>query len=197
MDCTCTYNGYCEYHGRIKYVPPYWDDLRVPLTAARAGSNPPTFQQFIPSAAGYSGVYAWHFSATITEELFFAVQLPHSWKEGSTIRPHLHWSGTTAGPPPRDVRWQLEWGRAGINQFFPATASVSDMVVVAQNQNYHQIDAFTPITMTGQLISSMLICRLARYGNSVLDTYPAAAVALEIDFHYQLDTPGSRQETVK
>ena len=43
-------------------------------------------------------------------------------------------------------------------------------------------------------LSSMLVCRLYR---SASDSYGGDAGLLEIDFHYEIDSDGSRQEYTK
>jgi hypothetical protein len=196
MICTCTYNGYCEYHGRIKYVPPYWDDLRIPATSARIGPvNPPTFSQLLNNGAGSTGVYTWHFSPTITEDLFFAAQMPHAYLQESPIYPHVHWCCTTSNAG--NVVWELEFTRAEVNSFFSSSSIYQIIATGSGFANYHQVNSFPTINMIGKTISSMILCRLSRVGGNVNDTYPDDAALLEIDFHFQLDTPGSRQETVK
>jgi hypothetical protein len=53
------------------------------------------------------------------------------------------------------------------------------------------------LTATGKKISSILICRIWRDGGKPNDTYQSDAGLLFLDFHYQLDTYGSRDEYAK
>jgi len=71
-----------------------FDDLRFPATAI----NPPGAVNDPGFDATNGG---WLFDAVATEVLFLIVQMPHSWKEGTSIEPHIHWQKTTsdAGPP--------------------------------------------------------------------------------------------------
>ena len=60
-----------------------WDDLRAPATQLRV--NPATSRpDFDAVNVGYS------FDPTGVETVFIVMQLPHSYKEGSDIEPHVH-----------------------------------------------------------------------------------------------------------
>jgi hypothetical protein len=67
---------------------------------------------------------------------------------------------------------------------------------VARTANRHIITPIGTITGTGKNLSSMLVCRLYRdaTGSLATDDYSDDAGLLEIDFHYQIERPGSRDE---
>lgn len=178
------------------WKPPYWDDLRVPLSATNAGPvNAPSFAKFIDDGAGSTGVHTYLFDQNTEEEVFFVAQMPHKWLEGSTIYPHIHWFPTdnTAG----FVRWGLEFTKARPFTVMPSTQLFSVQALAGGTALTHQIDSFGPLVMTGDTISTMFMCRLFREAAHAGDTYAADAGGLEVDFHYQLDTPGSKQEFIK
>lgn len=96
-----------------------WDDLRVPLHGSTgSGLQAPAWKEYMDStgfpgsAGGSSGVFMWHYGPTREEDLCFLCQLPHGWKTGTTLHPHVHWHAktNTAG----DVRFGLEVGVASI-----------------------------------------------------------------------------------
>ena len=77
-----------------------WDDLRVPLTTAKlAGGTNPDYSTFTTGA-----LYAYLFDAAALQEITFTVQLPHSYKLGSDLHPHLHWTPVDATTGPA---WQV------------------------------------------------------------------------------------------
>ena len=114
------FNGVPEYVGQARWQPTYYEDLRTPATALQGqGANDPVFAFFQNDGAGSGGVYAFQFSPTIGQDLFFWLQLPHAWKEGSTLYPHIHWGPMTAQAG--NVRWALEYTIAKPGDPFPLT----------------------------------------------------------------------------
>ena len=167
-----------------------WDDLRVPMEATKnGGANDPTFSQFSNNGAGSRGVYAYSFPTnTAARELFFSVQMPHTWFEGSDIRPHVHWapSNINAG----NVVWGLECTWNNMNSLV-STTTINTVTAATPLSKNIIVSALPAMIGTGKDISSMLSCRIFRDSNNVLDTYNSAVFLLEVDFHYQIDSMGS------
>jgi len=197
MSACCYINGVPEYVGQFRYEPPQWDDIRTPASAFQGrGINDPDFLLFQDDGVGSDGVFTWQFSNLVDQELFFWLQIPHSWREGTPIYPHIHWSPMTSGAG--DVAWNIKYTVAKIGDPFPVTYEDLIFATAAGVALEHQFSFFSPIVMTGNLISTMIGCRLKRNATDWLgDTYEDLAALLEFDFHYQLNTPGSRQELLK
>ncbi len=171
-----------------------WDDLRVPLNAVKlAGVKDPSFDTFL------GGVRAFSFSNQAVlaneEEVFFAAQLPHTYKEGSDIIPHLHWSPSTAGAG--TVRWGLEYTWANVNDIFQATTTAYAEAATNNNSNEQLIASFGNFSGIEKRISSMLICRLFRNSSHANDTYGDGAFLIEFDFHFEKDALGSIRTFIK
>jgi hypothetical protein len=172
-----------------------WDDLRVPLenTKLTPTKSEPEFAAFI------DGTYLYGFKATnaADESLHFVAQIPHGYKFGTDLYPHIHWcpSNTDTG----DVEWELEYLIANQDVAFGATAATLSETVAAPGTAFQHtrtyFDAIPGSAITS--LSTMLICRLTRRADLVTDTFTGTAWALEFDFHYSIDTIGSRQATVK
>jgi hypothetical protein len=180
--------------GSLSYVgnATRWDDLKVPVNAVRLGNSatPPTWSLFLGNT-----LLLWFDNS---QDVVFTVQMPHGWKEGSAIFPHVHWTTKATVPGANRVTWELEYTWASVGQVFPATSIISGTAVAPPNE--HSIALYehviTPlgtvgIDATGKTLSSMLVCRLSRGAS---DTYGGLAGLLEIDFHYQIDSDGSNQE---
>jgi hypothetical protein len=60
-----------------------------------------------------------------------------------------------------------------------------------------QVIGFPDISGTGLTISSMLVCRLYRDPADAEDTYSFDAGLLQMDFHYQTDSIGSKSPFTK
>jgi len=173
-----------------------WEDLRVPITAIKLGGvNDPNFVKTVDDGAGSTGLFTYHFDKAAEEEVFFAAQLPHSYKEGSDISPHVHWAPTDTDT--KDVIWGLEYAWVNINGTFTTSTIITILQAGSGTALKHQIAYFDDISGTGKTISSMLMCRLFRDATAALDDYDADASLFEFDFHYQRDTPGSQTESAK
>lgn len=171
-----------------------WEDLRTPVSAVRlSGTKPPTWTSYKSSEVlGFSD------QAIVgnEEQIFFNLQLSHAYLEASNIYPHVHWvpEDNTGG----NVRWELTYSWANIDGTFPAATTSYINASANTTTDKHLLSSFTPIDGTGKEISSMLICSLKRNSSNALDTYNGkSAYFLEVDFHYQADTIGSRTEGSK
>jgi hypothetical protein len=175
----------------------FWDDLRVSGSAFRAGVTAPTLGNFL--AAG--GLKVWRFETGKHQEAHCEIQMPHNWKEGTDIHPHVHWVPCASNPG--NVVWELEYSWQNINgTFAPVSNMAIDATAAGGTAWVHKLSVFKTggvdhITGTGKTISSMLVCRIHRNAGAGSDTYAADVGLLEFDIHYQIDSLGSRQEYTK
>lgn len=181
-----------------------WDDLRVPLTSTRlGGSKDPDFVVYKEAAGSSQGVFAFRFDAATEEELYFACQVPHSYKHNTNLHPHVHWMPIAAGSATEKVSWGLEYTWADIGQVYPSPCLIYGNVHTpadsALTQDKHYLTEIGEIAMSSSNVSAMLICRVFRDATSTGcdDTYDSDAGLVEIDFHYEMDTLGSRTEYTK
>lgn len=168
------YNGYAQSQ---------WNDIRVSLEQTKI--NPATSK---PDYGTFKGNTKAHlFDASTNEGVTFAVQIPHSWKEGTMIYPHVHWSPTTTASG--TVIFKLEYTIASVGGTFGDTVTITATDSADEVAYGHQIAAFTGISMTDNLISTMLNCYL--YRDAATDTYGADVAVLEFDIHYDQNSLGS------
>ncbi len=187
-------------HGRIDYDQTFWDDLRFPASSTNRGQlNAPDFARFARDGAGTSqGVYTLFFDDSTEEEVFFQAQLPHAWKEGSNISPHVHWTPTSTLADTTDVVWGLEYTWQSIDGVFADTAIMYTTGAMPSSavDLEHVLSEFPMMTGAGMTLSSMVMCRLFRAVDDG-DTYGDDVAFLEADFHFEVDMPGSTGEYVK
>ena len=172
-----------------------WEDLRVPVSAVRIGpSFPPDWENITDS------LYVLAFDPGANDEqVYFTAQIPHNYKIGGKIEAHVHWGPSDTGAG--DVIWCLEYSIANIGDVFPASATIDVTIATTETANDHiytdigDIDVSSITEVTD--ISTMLICRLYRESSSGSDTYASDAYLYEIDFHYEIDSLGSQDETSK
>ena len=175
-----------------------WEDLRTEITVRSTGQKAPTL------AAWLNGLYLYEFddAAVASEkEVFFAIQMPHAWKEGSTIFPHVHWTNKTAGSAGQVARWGLEYTIAKPSAVFGSTTTIYGETLgsgVITSANSHLITPIgAGIDMTGTTLSTMIVGRLFRNSSHVNDNYAGIAGGLSFDIHYEVDSFGSSVEYTK
>lgn len=174
------------------YLVEGWDDIRIPGLSVERGAAAPGLGPWL--AAG--GLEVLRFDGVNTlEQVFFVLQMPHSFKLGSTIVPHVHWGpvDNAAG----DVIWNLEVSLADMDAVFTPAAIIQVTDTAAGVAWTHQYASFGEYASIFAELSGMIVCRLYRDPALAGDTYGSDAGFLEIDLHYRLDTIGSRAELVK
>lgn len=176
-----------------------WEDLRIiPGAFEFAGVSDPSLQNWQPGGAGTT-FKVWKFQSG--DEVFFTCQIPHSYKQGTDIEVHVHWTPADRGNEEsgNTVAWKLDYSWTNVNAVFPSSATADMTDTCTGTDDYHEITASITVTGTGKNISSMLVCRLYRDAG---DTWAGITAAqspalLEFDIHFQINTMGSRQEFVK
>lgn len=177
-----------------------WDDLRVPLSEPSTGTLKPDWARFPYGATGSLPFLNW-FKSSGVDEMYFLVQLPHSWKEGTNIEAHIHWVPSANGSAgPTVPRWGLQYSWINIGETHSAYTTIYGTTTVPNETLVKDRQYLTPLgtlSGTGKTISSMIICRIFRDGDNAADNFSGLAGALEVDFHYQIDGTGSRSEYTK
>lgn len=173
-----------------------WNGTSVKLDK---GSNSASLQYL----SGSNGPEIWYFRNNSTVEgMSFTVQMPHGWKEGSTIYPDLYWTPRVTSLAGEDIEWNFEYSWVNISATPQAIPSATTCTVISYGPftaNSLQKKGLTTagISGIGKSISSLLICRIWRNSSNPSDTYPSDAGVLSVDFDYEMDTYGSRTKEGK
>jgi hypothetical protein len=181
-----------------------WDDLRVPVfSTTRGGAKDPDIAKVLDNGAGSQGVVTYLFDKAVEEELYFTVQIPHTWKYGTDIKPHVHWMPVADGAAGSKVCWGLEYSLSEHGATFQNTTIIygdEHIPIETLVADRHYVNSLGTISMAAvDSLSAMLICRIFRdaTGTGGTDDYDNDSALLEIDFHYQIDSQGSRFEYIK
>ena len=191
-------DGTLEFNGNATV----WDDLRiVPGSFDRPGVSDPAMVAYNPGGAGVA-TYLYEFA--LNNVASFTAQIPHNYKQGSPIYVHIHWTPRNRGVAEAGatVGWKVDYSWANIDGTFGAmgTADLSDACDGTNHK--HQMTPEVAIAGAGKNISSMLLCNVKRTDTGADDTWAGAIAGqlpllCEIDFHYEIDTVGSRQQSAK
>jgi hypothetical protein len=132
------------------------------------------------------------------------VQINHSWKNGSSVEPHIHWEQTSNATP----NWliQYRWQRNGQNKTTAWTGKnwATNAYNYAANSTTNQITSFgniaPPANYSMSDIFQIKILRdVVNTSNLFLgnDSYTGNASAISVDIHIECDTNGSRGLYIK
>jgi hypothetical protein len=180
------------FSNSISYLDTAWDDLTFPAYGlGRAGNNDPDVVYNRGPGGDMIGVL---FDAAADQEMFGKAQFRHSYKPGTAVRPHFHYSPTTAGTG--SVVWAVAYSWAPISSNFPATATVTmTNAINTPGQWAHLLAGGVDIAAPpGAGESSIMLFRIYRDANNAGDTYPADVDLLDFDIHFQMDKIGTDDE---
>ena len=178
-------DGTLVFHGDAAV----WDDLQVVMGQIKLpGVSDPAW---IP----YKGGYVLAFSKAADNIVSFTAQIPHGYKVGSDVEFHLHLAYPDNGAG--FTRWNFTHSWASIGGEFPGETTVAAVDITSPEvQDRHQLaELAETIDGAGKGISSVLICSIQRVGTA--DNYDDVVYLVAADFHFEIDTVGSRQEIVK
>ena len=161
---------------------PTWDDLRMPAVSI----NPPGAVSDPDRDTVDPGLL---FDPGTSELVHIIAQMPHSWIEGSEIRPHVHWSPTSTDTG--SVVWQLEYQVQNSGDVLGAYTTITVTQAASGVSGEQRIALFPAVPMTGFTLSAIVMCRLSRLATDGADTYTDDARLIEFDIHYQIDGLGS------
>lgn len=169
-----------------------WEDVNVAPFSTSLGPNvrPPDITKYRDNGLGSTGTYVYTFDDAREPEVFFTCQLPHSYKQGSDIKAHCHFSTPTQTAT--TITWGLEYTWVSIGAVAAPSVIISNATPCPPAYQ-HTIGSIGTISGAGKGISSILVCRLFRTPGG----YAGSAALLSVDFHIQLDSIGSTTDISK
>ena len=186
-----TGSTWSEVKSNPNFNAEYWDDLRFPAAGFNpAGSTAP------PTVDTATGLLS--FAGNADNIMGGVAQMPHAWKFGSPIYPHLHLLCATSNAG-FNSRWKFEYNMANNNaDFGSAYGAYTTLatITIANPANAARLvyaeDDFGALSMTNMRDSAHILWRLTRLAASdAADNDTSAWILLELDFHYQLDKTGT------
>lgn len=182
----------------LTYSNGYWDDLRTPVNAVKlSGVKPPDWTSYKGSEVLAFGDEA---IAGNEEIVYFAIQLPHGYETDGAVEVHVHYV-LPADAAGNQVRWALTYSWADPGEVFPAAQTLYALTSATALQDEHHLTSFGYLPLgllTGtKQMSSMILGSLKRNSSNAADTFANDVYLLEIDAHFEMDSPGSREESTK
>lgn len=176
--------GNTYINGTLRLENTAWNDLCFPLTVGKPTSGgKPDFD--------YSEL-GWLFpSNDPTEIIDIIAQLPHGYKEGTNLYPHVHWRQAKLGT----IVYKMAYKWYNPGDAVPTdwtTITISTQAFVYASGTISQLSYSSPIVGTGKKISSMLLIKLYRE-----DIISGDALTDFFDIHFEVDGFGSNEEMTK
>jgi len=182
----------------IELATPVWDDVVVPMAATKLGGANAA------SEIAYRGGLAAEFVDTADNYIYMTIQLPHSYKEGTDIELHLHWtvSGDGGEVGVENISWIATSSASSPtllgSESWPGETTHAEVIVDVQDYDQHEHYAtdIAHITGTNFKASECIIISFKR-NSGVANNSTLHAIVVSADCHFLKDTIGSRQEYVK
>ncbi|MDS4020663.1 MAG: hypothetical protein RKR03_09195 [Candidatus Competibacter sp.] len=168
-----------------------WDDLRFPAQGINpAGAvDAPSVDTTLTD---YPGTLL--FAGNADNVIAGIAQMPHAWKAGSAVKPHIHWSKPVGSASAAD--WVLYYRILGSpgDAHGALVGPVAGTLVAgtATVANSMLLTSFGSIDLTGQKESTCLAWQIRRLGNTDADN--GTARLFEFDIHYQCGKSGTVDE---
>ena len=186
------------YARRLQLLKPVWDGLTVDLASARpSGSFVPVMTQ-VP---GSTAIYVWGFQPDDDQYLFMnfhnSMRSPTASYSDTydkndmtdpVIRTHLHWMPNDDAVG--DVVIQFEYQVSVLHEGMQDPVLV-EKVVTTPGAIAEQITGLTEIPNDELTQQSIIVCRIARMGSDVRDTYTGTMLGFSIDAYVPIDSLGA------
>jgi hypothetical protein len=128
-------------------------------------------------------------------EAFAEFHIPHTWKPGTMMYPHVHF--TTLSPLAGTVRWGFEYifartQRSDAFTQYPATTETIylEQPITANTERTHfvvEAPEGQGIPGTNLEVDGMILVRVFRDGAHVNDTFEADVFGITVDLHTEID----------
>lgn len=170
-----------------------WADIVAELYT-RSGVNSPNTTQFI------GNIYLYEFDPTVMMEAFANFHIPHAYKPGTMIYPHMHFSVQTNNSGV--VRWGFEYTFArrhdstGLTVFPAPTTLYKEFTIPSNSANTHfvaEVADLAGIPGTDIEVDGIVMMRVFRDPTHPNDTFPDSVFGITADLHHEVDRHATPQ----
>lgn len=164
-----------------------WADI-VSDMYTRGGPSSPSINLY------KGGIYLYEFNSSDTLEVFANFHIPHSYKVGTMVYPHVHF--VTTSNASGVVRWCFEYtvakrNESGTGNTFGSTTTIAvDYTIPANSADIHLVCEAPEgggIPSTQMEVDGMILTRVYREAAHVNDTFSASVFGITCDVHIEVD----------
>lgn len=168
-------------------TPQTYTDSVTPMINAKTGTSSPTWDET------YKTYYLQNPISSVTQDtIFVQFQLPHTYKQGSSIHCHIH--GFTDTTSTNNITLEMNYTWYNINELVTTSYIITKNFTPSGTAYNETIFNFGEINKTNAMISSTFKTKITRINGDPNND------RMYIDFfdcHYLQDSLGSRQEYIK
>lgn len=174
--------------GNVTYADTFYDDLSIGSEREQTGAGSPSYAQIVGGLYGYF--------LQIGDGTRFTLQTPHKMKAGTALEAHVHIAPDGADANGGNARFTLDCSCADINETFTALSTITSVdCAMGATADKHVYCDLGDVTGADGL-SFGCGCSFQRVA-AASDEYVGSVAIVFNDFHFQIDSPGSRQEGTK
>lgn len=177
-----------------------WDDLLYPFVGRNIDTSSGRIDyNYVDLGISFQTNARYH----VNEQISIISQIPHDWKQGTILRPHIHWYQQNNNNP----NWLMEYRWYNNGQIVPTEwtqVTLEAHLFTWTTGKILQISRFPNINPTGiSGVSSILDIKFFRDTQNATGKFAGAEsghvieTVKELDIHYLRDNIGSRQEYIK
>jgi hypothetical protein len=172
-----------------------WDDLQFLISG---GKIPPSnYPDWDTSFTTNTGEYKFEVNDYID---LAGNEMPHTYKQGTTIKPHLHLAldGANSSGSDQYAKFTLYIAYADANEVWTETSKTAEITIPTGTADLtHLFLDMGDLTFTNQLIGCQIKLRLKRIAATGGTEYPNHIFVTQVGIHHEIDTMGSRGVATK
>lgn len=172
-----------------------WQDVQFQVSSGRvAAANFPDWDSAFTTNTG-------EYKFDVDDYIDLAAnEMPHNWKEGTTIKPHLHLAldGANSSGSNQYAKFTVYIAYADINEVWTETSQTAELTIPTGTADLtHLLLSMGDLAFTNQLIGTQIKVRVKRIAATGGTEYPNHIFITQYGIHYEIDTLGSRTVTSK
>jgi len=175
-------------------IAPVWDDVQFVISSGRvAASNAPTWEAFTTNTSEYS------FAVNDYIDLG-ANEIPHSWKEGTDVYPHIHITTKAANATGanRFAKFTLYIASADVGSVWAETSTSAELTIPTGTAALTGfLLSFPAASFAAHKIGTQIKIRVKRIAATGGTEYSGNTFVTQCGIHIQKDTNGSRSISAK
>ena len=185
----------CGTDKTLELTETVWKDINLSsANLQQPASSAPSIDTFLDENGADTDIATFAFG--VGDKIGGTFEIQHDYKDGSDFVFHIHFQADVAPSGTDNVAWELDYTVVRDGSTMDATTNIStgDIVVDTQYQQY--LDNWANITGTNFLNGDHISFKLTRVA-AVGDAYTGDVKIKTVGMHYQVNTMGSRQPTIK